>query len=545
MSGERESDRDDLEFGMDLDLREVLGGEQAPDLVEAVLRRHTAAPATTTPKTGRWRRPLLAACLVLGVGAVAATAWNLTVGGGEALEDPNAAGPTDQGDPLVPDPGPPSPRDPDSGSIQDPARSIVERLENGVTVLVWRVPGTGMVGMETSYTVGFLHEPAGMTQAAHLLEHVVCNGATAGHDAGASFAQLQEVGMANAETMPTFTHYDFVLPADQLELGLAIEAERLTSLRIDRAMLRQEAPRCYQETDFVERNPATGMIKHAFMAIHQGWRHDRDDALVRGGLGEMDLDGLRAFHRRTYRPSNLTVAIVGDVDPKAALELVRKHLGAIEEPAAPHIERIDWSAVAPHKEIRWDSSRRAVALCWAPPRDPVDRVILTLIGSQVRSSLSQDPSLSLLADHVSVSNWTWPVGELPFYVYATAADGVALEDLEEAMTAAVRKAMATVQIMPGQLAIQAKGLHDRVVQLTPGYVDAVSRNLAQRGRTPQQALGMVLGQGALNWITARSALGDAPSVVLEGMQTRPRDSATKLIRSLIDSDPLVTHLVPR
>ena len=101
------------------------------------------------------------------------------------------------------------------------------KLQNGVTLLLHRVPGVEQVAVEAFYEVGLVHEPAGMAQAAHLLEHLVCNAATASYKAGESMAWLNSVGLANAETMPDWTHYDYMVPADKLERIFQIEAERL------------------------------------------------------------------------------------------------------------------------------------------------------------------------------------------------------------------------------------------------------------------------------------------------------------------------------
>src|SRR5687768_8479641 len=76
-----------------------------------------------------------------------------------------------------------------------------DRLENGVKVLMHPVPGVKQVAVEAFYDVGLIHEPEGMPQAAHLLEHLVCNAATTGYKAGESMKLLNQFGMANAETM--------------------------------------------------------------------------------------------------------------------------------------------------------------------------------------------------------------------------------------------------------------------------------------------------------------------------------------------------------
>ena len=176
-------------------------------------------------------------------------------------------------------------------------------LENGIHLIVNPVSEAKDVGVETIYQVGFIDEPAGMVQASHLLEHLVCYSPGAGFETREAMNWLNDVGMANAETLPDMTHYDYAAPAEHLEKILMIEAARLQQTSFDPAIIASEAERVYQETHWVEKSPLAGMAKHAFMALSHVWRHQSTEALVRGGLDEMDPEQLLNFYRQQYRPS--------------------------------------------------------------------------------------------------------------------------------------------------------------------------------------------------------------------------------------------------
>src|ERR1043165_5401350 len=98
------------------------------------------------------------------------------------------------------------------GAVLSIAPADEKELENGARVIVMEVQGAPRIALEAFYDVGVVDGPAGLTQAAHLVEHAVCMGAT-GQDPenapGAAWQRLSARGMINAETLGDFTHYDY------------------------------------------------------------------------------------------------------------------------------------------------------------------------------------------------------------------------------------------------------------------------------------------------------------------------------------------------
>ena len=444
---------------------------------------------------------------------------------------------------------------PAAGSLsrQDPAQPPAAQadqsrhvLENGATILIHPVPGVGQVAVEAFYNVGLVHEPAGMPQAAHLLEHLVCNAATAGYEPGESMAWLNQSGLSNAETMPDWTHYDYMLPADQLERILEIEAERLGSLKIDEAIIRQEGPRAAQEVDFVENRPAAGMGKFAFCAIAQSWRHGRDVAHIRTGLDEFSPGAMAQFHRSTYRPQDLTLIIVGDFEPDRALALARKHIGGLPKSDAPPTPPIDWSKVPKHATVKWDSKVQAVCIAFPPPNDPLERAALSLWGMLLQQQLSADAEVAALADAVYTPNHMWPVGELPFFIYAAAKPGADLEKLEALLTDRIAKLVESGGgIQPAMLTMFIRQLSSSRQMLNEPAVRQAAKSVAgQTGRDEKQAMAMVLGQGAINWGAANRFLGEDPAALAAQLEALTPERASQIRRQNLGAERMiVTRLV--
>lgn len=420
-------------------------------------------------------------------------------------------------------------------------------LDNGLTVLLCPVPGADRVAVESFYRVGFLHEPKGMTQAAHLVEHLVCQGATENYPVGESMRLLSQKGMVNAETLADFTHYDYVLPADGLELALQIEAERLSSLKITEDLMRQEAPKCYQEAATVEQNPQAGMFKHAFMAFGQAWGHGLGKARVRGGLEDIPVADLEGFHRAFYHPGNLLLVVVGGFGRDEALELVNKHLGSLKPPQTPPPQPVPWAQVPKARTVEWDSQVRAVCLGFPPPEDETDRVVLSLWGNLLMQRLMADRQVQAAVSSVFCTNQLWGVGTLPFFVYATTKPNTDLQQLQSLLSESLQSIVAAkpgdaevaqLRLMAGQLG--------QVSGLTWEAVRQQAQSLAtQMGQDPQQATGMVMGNVAIQLGAQELSLGADSARKVEALKALTAEDLSRLLRRTLDpARQFVTLLAP-
>ncbi|HYN63159.1 MAG TPA: insulinase family protein, partial [Candidatus Limnocylindrales bacterium] len=103
-------------------------------------------------------------------------------------------------------------------------------LDNGLRVILSPDDSAPIVAVNLWYDVGSKHERPGRTGFAHLFEHMMFQGSE--HVAkGEHFALIQQAGgTLNASTWLDRTNYFETLPSHELELGLWLESDRLTSL---------------------------------------------------------------------------------------------------------------------------------------------------------------------------------------------------------------------------------------------------------------------------------------------------------------------------
>ena len=420
-------------------------------------------------------------------------------------------------------------------------------LANGITVLMYPIPAADRVAVESFYRVGFLHEPKGMTQAAHLLEHLVCQCATRSYKAGEAMRLLNQEGMANAETLSDFTHFDYMLPSEQLGLALRIVGERMSSLRMVPEVIRQEVPKCYQEANLVERNPRAGMIKHAFMAFSQVWRYRANKAQVRGGLAAIPVAELERFYRASYHPQRLVLVLIGGFERAKALQLVKKHLGSIQPSDAATPQPLPWSQVPKEMTVQWDSSVRAVCIGFPPPDDVKERLLLTLWGNLLMQRLMTDTKVQGAADAVFCTNQAWTVGTLPFFVYATAKTNVSVEQLHRLLAARLQT---IITRGPGEPEMtQLRFMAVRFAQEPVLTWDVIRQQgeaaASELGRDPEEAASLVMANMAIQVGMRELLLGTDSAHVAKTLQAVTADDLHRLLRRTLDpSRGFVTVLMP-
>ncbi len=208
-------------------------------------------------------------------------------------------------------------------------------LPNGLRVLTKEVRSAPVVSFSVWYKVGSRNEHTGITGVSHLLEHMLFKG-TQRYRVGEIPRTLFLNGAAfNASTYYDWTNYYATVASDRLELAMQIEADRMVNSRIDKADLDSEMTVVRSELEGGENSPgrllwqavtATAFMAHPYQWPVIGWRSDVEN---------VPRELLYRYYKTHYGPNNATAVIVGDFDTRKALELVRKHFGALKPIPAP------------------------------------------------------------------------------------------------------------------------------------------------------------------------------------------------------------------
>jgi predicted Zn-dependent peptidase len=372
-------------------------------------------------------------------------------------------------------------------------------LDNGLTFLVLERHEVPVVSFHTYADVGSVDEVKGITGTAHLFEHLAFKGTrtvgTKDYAAeAAAMAKMDELFAAikkekrkgdqadpetlkklqeqfdqagaeaqkciindeyeesltqqgaegfNAYTSEDATQYIVSLPSNKIELWMMLEADRFAN-----PVLRE----FYKEKDVVmeERrmmeNSPTGRLYEEFQGI-AFLAHPYGESVI----GHMsDLQALsrpeaEAFFKAHYCPSNLTIAIVGDVDPVNVKRLAEKYFASV--PGGPKPEPVRTVEPPQRGERRVtleDTAQPMVLIGYHQPNvnhpdSTVLQVVSEIVGvgrtSRLYKSLVKDKKIAVAANAEPMLN-KYPA---LFIFMAVPAKGHTNQECEQAIYAEIEK----------------------------------------------------------------------------------------------------------
>jgi zinc protease len=214
-------------------------------------------------------------------------------------------------------------------------------LENGLRVVILRNRLAPVVTVEMNFLVGGNETPPGFPGMAHAQEHMAfrgCSGMTADQTA-AIYAQLG--GQDNADTQQSITQYFATVPAPDLDVALEAQAACLKGVDDSESEWAQERGAIEQEVARDLSNPTYKFIDRLNRDMFAGTPYAHDPLGTRRSFDATTGALLERFYRAWYAPGNAILVIVGDVDPTATLEKVRRVFEPIPNHPTPARPAVD------------------------------------------------------------------------------------------------------------------------------------------------------------------------------------------------------------
>jgi predicted Zn-dependent peptidase len=387
-------------------------------------------------------------------------------------------------------------------------------LDNGLTFLVLERREAPVVSFHTYADVGAVDEVQGITGLAHLFEHMAFKGTktigTRDHKAEAeAIARIDEAFLAlkaeqrkgeradkarleqlqnamkeaqekaqeylvhdeyeevfsregsagfNAYTSQDATQYIVSLPSNKVELWMMMESDRFAN-----AVLREfykEREVVMEERRLSVESQPVGRLLEEFMAVAYK-AHPYGDNVVghMSDIATLTRAEAQAFFEKYYAPSNLTIAIVGDVDPDQIRELAEKYFGRIPgSPKPDPVETVEPPQLGERRVDVEDPAQPFVLIGYHKPDvhhpdDAVFDALTDIVGmgrtSRLYKSLVKEKQIAVYASGFQ----GMPGNKYPslFLFYAVPARGHTNEESEEAIDAEIEK-LKTELVTPEELA---------------------------------------------------------------------------------------------
>jgi zinc protease len=237
-------------------------------------------------------------------------------------------------------------------------------LKNGLRVQLVEDHATPVIAINVAYDVGSRNERPGLTGFAHLFEHMMFKGSRNVGDGEHFYQVFTNGGSMNGSTNSDLTWYYESLPANQLELALFLEADRMRSLEITQAKLDNQRQAVQEERRLRVDNQPYGRSYERFDELFYdnfGYKHSTIGSME--DLNAASIKDVAEFFRVYYAPNNAVLTLVGDFKRDAALKLIRKYFEDIpRQPPPPPVNLKDPPQTAERRETMTDPLARAVQI---------------------------------------------------------------------------------------------------------------------------------------------------------------------------------------
>ena len=210
------------------------------------------------------------------------------------------------------------------------------KLKNGLRVILAEDHSAPTFSICVTYNVGSRDERLGRTGFAHLFEHILFQGSDNVGKGEHIIIVQNNGGRANGTTNPDRTNYYETLPANQLELGIFLEADRMRAPNITQANFDNQRLTVQEERRQSYDNRAYGKTYEAMIeTAYDGFAYKHSTIGSMEDLNAATLSDAAEFFRTYYAPNNAVLSLVGDFKTEAALKLIKKYFENIPAQAPP------------------------------------------------------------------------------------------------------------------------------------------------------------------------------------------------------------------
>ncbi len=327
------------------------------------------------------------------------------------------------------------------------------RLDNGMEVVVIPDTRTPVVTHMVWYKNGAADDPLGQSGIAHFLEHLMFKG-TKNHPQGEFSNLVAELGgQENAFTSYDYTAYFQRVGKEHLATLMAFEADRMRNLVLTDEVVGPERDVVLEERRMrTDSDPSAQLdeaVQAALFAHHPygtpiiGWNHE---------IERLDREHALAYYSRFYTPENAILIVAGDVEASEVERFAKETYGKIPARAEP--PRRARTQEPPHR------AHRLVTLRDEKVEQPSHEQVF-LVPSYSTAQPGEAEALETLAymlgggptsalydtlvvdEKIAVGAGAYYMGsavdDTRFWVYATPAPGVSLEQLDAAIDRVLKR----------------------------------------------------------------------------------------------------------
>jgi zinc protease len=250
----------------------------------------------------------------------------------------------------------------------------------------------------------------------------------------------------NGTTSNDLTLYFETLPANQLELALFLEADRMRSLEITQAKLDNQRQAVQEERRLrVDNQPYGRADEHFDELFYSNFAYQHSTIGSMEDLNAASVADVAEFFKTYYAPNNAVLTLVGDFKRDAAMALIRRYFEDIpRQSEPPAVDLSEPEQKAERRETMTDPLARATQIQLAyktPVGNHPDVYALRVLSSVLQQGDSSRLYQTLNKEKELVINVGGFVDERigpgGLYIGATVRPGKKPEDVEAAIYAEI------------------------------------------------------------------------------------------------------------
>src|SRR5215470_6959645 len=210
------------------------------------------------------------------------------------------------------------------------------KLKNGLRVILSEDHSAPTYSISVVYNVGSRDEKKGRTGFAHLFEHMMFQGSE-NVGKGEHFVLIENNGGGmNGSTNTDRTEYHETLPANQIDLGLFLESDRMRSLAITQANLDNQRETVKEERrQRYDNQPYGQTFDTLFEVAYDDFPYKHSTIGSMDDLNAASVKDVADFFKTYYAPNNAVLTLVGDFKSSDILAKIEKYFGNIPAQAPP------------------------------------------------------------------------------------------------------------------------------------------------------------------------------------------------------------------
>ena len=315
------------------------------------------------------------------------------------------------------------------------------QLGNGLEVILYRNINSPVVAVNLWYRVGSANEVKGKTGLAHLFEHMMFQGSK-NIPKEMHFRYIQEAGgNLNASTSFDRTNYYEKLPANEIELALWLESDRLGFFlqALDQVKLDNQKSVVLNERLQRYDNQPYGLAWEKLITniYPENYPYSWPTIGFYNDIESYTIEDVSSFFKKYYSPSNAALVVAGNIDLDLTKDLVNKYFGEI--PGNEKVTELKFNPPSIEKplQITFEDNVNLdrVYLAWLSPKafeenDSAMDIVADILTGSKNARLTRKLVYELeIAQDVSSMQFSGKYGG-HFLIVATAKPGTSLSTIK-------------------------------------------------------------------------------------------------------------------